>query len=261
MKSRLGVGFRERVKRDGVVRALVGAIGWRLQRALSPAYTALVPPHRWPLALVRERVDTQLDLLKLENLVKFLEETNFLKGHVVECGVYRGGTLVTLALWLERLGSGRRVHGFDSFEGLPEPSMHDKPANMEQRAIKGRLAGTEDAVWAKARRLSVADRVVLHKGFFEETIPAFSDSPLSLIHLDCDLFASYKVCLTHLWPRLQPGGVVVFDEFEDPAWPGARLAIEEFFRNTVEKPTTLAFGQGYVRKLPPRARGRGHGEL
>ena len=207
MKSRLGTGFRERLRRDGVSRALRGAIGWRLQRKLSPVYTALIPPHRWPLVLMRDQVDPLLDLLKLENLVKLLEETESLEGDVVECGVYKGGTLVTMALWLKRLGSPRWVHGFDSFEGFPEPSVHDGPGNVEVRAMKGSLGdATEEIVLAKAKRLSVEDRIILHRGFFQETLPRFLGSSLSLVHLDCDLFSSYAVCLTHLWPRLQSLG-------------------------------------------------------
>lgn len=169
----------------------------------------------------------------------------------MECGVYKGGVLVTMALGLKGLGSARWVHGFDSFEGFPEPSVHDGPGNVEVRAMKGSLSdATEEIVLAKAKGLSVEDKIILHRGYFEETLPRFSASSVSLVHLDCDLFASYKVCLTYLWPRLQPGGVMVFDEFEDPEWPGARLAIDEFFRDRVEKPTGLAFGQGCVRKLP-----------
>lgn len=84
MKSRLGLGFRQRVKRDGIVRALQRAIGWRLQRTLSPVYAALISPQRWPLVLMRDQVDPLLDLLKLENLVKFLEETESLSGDVVD---------------------------------------------------------------------------------------------------------------------------------------------------------------------------------
>jgi hypothetical protein len=188
-----------------------------------------------------------LDLLKLENVLHFLEETNSIAGDVIECGVYKGGTLVAMALWLRRIESSRMVHGFDSFAGFPQPSSIDFAGG--KRATPGRLGDTaEELVIQKARRFSVEDKIILHAGFFEDTLPRFPASSLSLIHLDCDLYESYRIALYHLWPKLLPGGVVVFDEFADPAWPGARKAIDELFQDKIEKPRTLAFGQGYVRK-------------
>lgn len=188
-----------------------------------------------------------VDLFKLENIVRFLEETGSVAGDVVECGVYKGGTLVAMSLWLRRLGSSRVVHGFDSFKGFPQASAIDFTGGKS--AQQSRLGDTtEQVVLKKARRLSVEGKIVLHRGFFEETLSQFSVSSLLLIHLDCDLYESYQTALQYLWPKLSSGGIVIFDEFADPAWPGARKAIDEFFQDKIEKPRTLAFGQGYVQK-------------
>lgn len=244
---RFGAGFRERAVRDGLLRAVAGSLGWRTQRLVMPVYTTLLSPHQWPVAIVREQVDPLLDLLKLENLLRFLEETNPISGDVVECGVYKGGTLVAMAVWLRRLKSSRVVHGFDSFAGLPQLSAVDRAGGKDAR--RGALGDTTaQIVMEKARRLSVEDRIVLHEGFFEDTLPTFQTPRLSFIHLDCDLYESYKTALHYLWPKLSSGGVIVFDEFAEAGWPGARMAIDEFFRDKIETPKGLSFGQGYVRK-------------
>ena len=244
---RLGGALRERMRRDGCARGLADAIKWRVDSFLSPIYLTWVPPHRWPVAIVRPQVDPMLDLLKLERLLRFVEETEEVKGDVVECGVYRGGTLLAMALRLQRMQSQRIVHGFDSFRGFPTASAID--ASGGKSAAPGRLGDTTvELVQAKVRRLRVEERVRLHPGFFKETLPMLPDQPLSLAHLDCDLYQSYRTALEHLWPKLSIGGVMVFDEFNDPKWPGGRQAIEEFFRGQPERPQPLAFGQGFIRK-------------
>ena len=101
------------------------------------------------------------------------------------------------------------LFGFDSFLGFREPTGPD----------------------------SAPDRNTLVPGFFEETVPAAPFTEISVLILDCDLFESYKVCLTHLYPKIQKGGWIVFDEYFSPHYPGARVAVDEFFRDKKEKPT------------------------
>ena len=50
-----------------------------------------------------------------------------------------------------------------------------------------------------------------------------------MLHLDCDLYESYKISLTNLYDKVVAGGIIMFDEYDDQRWPGARRAIDEFF--------------------------------
>ena len=59
-------------------------------------------------------------------------QTEGLPGDIVECGVWKGRSLSAIALLLEELGSARQVHGFDSFEGLPDPSAEDADAKSSE---------------------------------------------------------------------------------------------------------------------------------
>ncbi len=73
----------------------------------------------------------------------------------------------------------------------------------------------------------------LVKGFFNESLVKYDNNPIALLHLDCDLYESYKICLEYLWPKVAEGGMVLFDEYKTPSaikhFPGASKAIDEYF--------------------------------
>lgn len=121
-------------------------------------------------------------------------------GLVLEFGVASGRTINHIASL-----TSRTIHGFDAFKGLPEP--------WRTGFDKGAFA--QDAP-------KVADNVRLHVGYFDDTLPKFLRSnpePIAFIHVDCDLYSSTSTILTHLGSRIQPGAILVFDEyFNFPGW-------------------------------------------
>jgi hypothetical protein len=125
------------------------------------------------------------------------------EGLVLEFGVENGASLGFLAQRTERT-----VHGFDSFEGLPE----DWTGTAEKRGKFSR-GGSLPAVPGNAR---------LHKGWFDDTLPRFTaENPgsVALLHVDCDIYSSTKTVFAHLGDRLPAGAVIVFDEyFNYPGW-------------------------------------------
>ena len=120
-----------------------------------------------------------------------------LKGLTLEFGVAEGVSIGTIARAVEGA-----VHGFDSFEGLPE----DWPGRHEPQGAYSR-AGSPP---------KVPKNVTLHQGWFEATLPAFlktHEGPVSFLHVDCDLYRSTKTVLDLLSDRIVPGTVIVFDEY------------------------------------------------
>lgn len=118
-------------------------------------------------------------------------------GALIECGVYHGRTVTLLANW----ASGRQVHGFDSFQGLPEAWSASEPAGSYSTG--GQLP-------------AVPETVQLVPGWFAETLPEFAatlEAPIALLHVDCDLYRSAVDVLDALGPKLAPGSIVVFDEY------------------------------------------------
>jgi len=136
-------------------------------------------------------------------------------GHYMEFGVFTGGTTRFIA---KRIGA-NLLHGFDSFEGLPEPwfgfSLGEKAFN-----VAGRLP-------------RVPGNVHLYKGWFSDTLPLWlSENPgsIAFMHVDCDLYSSTKTIFDFLGDKLQSGTVILFDEyFNYPNWKNHEFkAFQEF---------------------------------
>ncbi len=85
-----------------------------------------------------------------------------------------------------------------------------------------------DRVRAKSQVFGL-NNVTLVKGYFEESLPRFPETTFAFVHLDCDTYSAYRECLAYFYPRLSPAGIIVFDEYDDEAWPGCKIAVDEFF--------------------------------
>jgi hypothetical protein len=171
-------------------------------------------------------------------------------GDLVECGVSIGTGLLNWSLLTELSGVDRHVFGYDSFAGFPASVEEDRKANGAFQTSSGDYASPPELVLRVLAegRVSpgfIQNQVHLVRGFFDQTL-ADHTSPIALLHLDCDLHDSYVTCLHTLYDRVVTGGVIMFDEYEDETFPGARVAIDEFFR---DKPETFVRYEryGYVK--------------
>ena len=134
-------------------------------------------------------------------------------GLVLEFGVFSGTSINHIANQMPE----RRVYGFDSFEGLPE----DWRPGFPRGAFNTTLP-------------EVAANVELIAGWFDATLPKFvadqDRAPVALLHVDCDLYSSTRTIFNFLGERIQPGTIIVFDEyFNYPEWRAHEfLAFKEF---------------------------------
>jgi O-methyltransferase len=159
-----------------------------------------------------------------------------LTGDVAECGVYRGGSAAVLADQLLHRSPTTAMWLFDAFDGMPKPGAED-PA--EAWTEVGRYASSEGAVRETFAAARVPfDRVHIVAGRFEETLPRFAPPPLVFLHVDCDWYASVKLCLSTLYDAVVTGGIVVIDDFGH--WEGCRRAVEQFFAERGIQPTLIA---------------------
>jgi hypothetical protein len=120
-------------------------------------------------------------------------------GHFLEFGVFTGGTIRFMA---KRLGKQVILHGFDSFQGLPE-DWSGFSLGKAAFDVGGRLP-------------SVPPQVKLHPGWFDQSLPVWlaeHPGPVSFIHVDCDLYSSTKTIFDLLGDRLQAGTIILFDEY------------------------------------------------
>lgn len=177
------------------------------------------------LKLLNKQIDPYgtipMDSRRMKQVIYFNEMAKDLpEGDFVECGVGLGRTFLILGF----LAGERDLWGFDSFEGFPEPSEEDnsdrKPKKGEWKCI------TPDDVRKIFNVAGVKTYPFIVKGYFEDTIKKYHGE-IALLHIDVDLYQSYKDCL-ELVKYVVKGGIVLFDEYNSDKFPGATKAINEF---------------------------------
>ncbi len=190
---------------------------------------------------VKKRTMTSSDkLFGLITAVRYVVEHD-IPGDIVECGVWRGGSMQAAAMALLQTGStSRNLYLFDTFEGMPPPSEVDRRRDGRSAAELLASADKDAPVWAVADLDDVrqgmeavgypADNVHYVKGVVEDTIPDQAPDVISILRLDTDWYASTRHELTHLYPRLSSGGVLIIDDYG--YWQGSRKAVEEFLAET-----------------------------
>ena len=169
---------------------------------------------------------------RLVHFNKLVEKISHVMGDVVECGVADGTSLAMLTSLLNAHGQARHVWGFDSWAGLPSPSHADLgDASIAVNGMFSHSSTTKVRDELLAYGLTddeITRTITLVSGPFSETLP-HHQVRIALLHVDADLYQSYLDCLTNLWPRIEVGGIVAFDEYGEPdTWPGARRAVDEF---------------------------------
>ena len=172
-------------------------------------------------------------------LIKSLHYINKKKidGDIVECGIWRGGNLFLAKKVQEKYYGNikRSLYGYDTFEGMPQPSEHDGlKANQVYTEFKNKQepwtkASLEDVLSSSRKLFSNTDDFIFIKGKVENTLIEKSNLPekISLLRLDTDFYESTKVELDILYPLLSTKGVLIIDDYGD--FPGCRKAVDEYF--------------------------------
>lgn len=165
---------------------------------------------------------------------------NDIPGAIVECGVWKGGSMMAAALTLIRSGGPfRPLYLFDTFSGMPPPGALDVTA--EGRAAAELLAAADRAtslVWGVAGLLEVRTNLTRTRydpallnfvpGRVEDTLPAAAPERIAVLRLDTDWYESTYHELVTLFPRLVPGGVLIVDDYGH--WQGARAAVDRYLQ-------------------------------
>ncbi|MFD3523824.1 TylF/MycF/NovP-related O-methyltransferase [Streptomyces sp. NPDC058653] len=180
-------------------------------------------------------------------------------GDIVECGVWRGGSMQACAKTLLSLGeTDRGLHLFDTFEGMPPPTAED--LRRDGKSARELLAaqGKDRPIWAIASLEDVqagfekvpypGERVHYVQGMVEDTVPQQAPEQISILRLDTDWYASTRHELEFLYPRLVSGGVLLIDDYG--YWQGSRQAVDEFLEKTGERLLMLRMDEGRIAVKP-----------
>ena len=173
----------------------------------------------------------------VKNIVK-----NNVPGDIVECGVWKGGSMMVAARTLANLKiSDRTLWLYDTYEGMTKPteddvSWHGEDADKTFKQLKtgdnsadwchGPLEGVKQAVFSTGYDQAMFKFI---KGPVEETIPDNLPKQIAILRLDTDFYESTKHELKHLYPLLSRGGILIIDDYG--FWKGSRKAVDEYIRD------------------------------
>lgn len=168
---------------------------------------------------------------RCQALYNLAQEANKLEGDVAEIGVYKGGTAKLLALSCPD----KTIHLFDTFQGMPAKDDPSIDFHKEGDFNDTSLEAVRDA-------LSDCNDVKFYPGMFPDTVDSTISEKFSLVHSDVDLYQCNVDVLEYFYPRLVPGGIIVFDDYEWEGCPGIKKSLEEFL---VDKPEELKVSAQY----------------
>ena len=230
---------------------LRGLTGGRRQPGQPAATPARPDDDAWPADLSQAhqsilRRASAFTMTSVARQVALLEAVQYvvqrnIPGAFVECGVWRGGRAMIIAMALAEAGVlDRDLYLCDTYDGMTPPTDLDR--SLDGRTAREQLAAEskDDAasVWCRVSLEEVrrnmastgypATRIHLVAGPVEHTIPAQAPAAIALLRLDTDWYASTRHELHHLFPRVSPNGVVIIDDYGH--WQGARRAVDEYLQ-------------------------------
>ncbi|WP_299123557.1 TylF/MycF/NovP-related O-methyltransferase [uncultured Winogradskyella sp.] len=178
-----------------------------------------------------------------ERVVSLIRAVNYIElnnigGSIIECGVWKGGSIMAALLALKE--KNRDVYLYDTFEGMSEPTDQDK-SYKDESAKKAYI--NKDEYWKRIECFSTLDEVKNNiysidypknkikfiQGKVEDTIPNIIPEKIAILRLDTDWYESTMHEMIHLFPRLVAGGVIIIDDYGH--WKGCRKAIDEYIND------------------------------
>jgi hypothetical protein len=224
----------------------------RSRRSAADADAAKAPPALEDLLPDASRIDLEIirfaqpyTMTSPERIYATIQAVRYvvagnIPGHIVECGVWKGGSMMAAARALLQLDdASRALYLFDTYEGMPPPTAEDVSitGDLPVRDYGSSVRPDGASRWCLAELREVkanmgltgypAEQVHYVKGRVEETIPDRAPSDIAILRLDTDWHASTRHELEHLYPRLAKGGVLIVDDYGH--WEGCRRAVDEYF--------------------------------
>jgi hypothetical protein len=178
-------------------------------------------------------------VLSLIHAVRYVVNSG-VQGDIVECGVWKGGSMMAIARTLLNMGvQDRELHLFDTFEGMSTPTDKDinhKGYDAREVFEESKFNDREGSDWCYAALDEVKAnlarvgyppaRVHYIKGKVEDTLPQAAPERIALLRLDTDWYESTLHEMRTLYPRLVNGGVLIIDDYY--TWKGSKQAVDEY---------------------------------
>jgi len=225
-----------------LLKRISSKFGYEIQRSVPCKASSISPWNTDKNFLgIFEKVKTHtlVDRMRCFMIYQYAKQMTRLSGSVAEVGVYKGGTARLLAEIFK--STGKTIHLFDTFSGMP------KSHPTKDKHIAGDFKDTslEDVL----NYLSNYKNIQVYPGLFPETAQPISHLTFCLVHIDADIYESIKHCCDFFYPRVQRGGIIIFDDYGFLSCPGAKVAVDEYFSDKIERPCYLPTGQCIISRL------------
>jgi O-methyltransferase len=202
-----------------------------LKRAIPPRLlnnALLAFPSLYRTRLVN--YETNMATPGLDDLLSQLECALELPGDIIECGSSRCGASVIMANYCRTRGIEKTIYACDSFQGFdPEELRKERDAGLTATPERAFTSTSYDYVRKKITRLRVDNVVRPIKGYFSMTLPHIH-STFCLALVDCDLADSILYCAETIWPKLVSKGRILFDDYLEDEFRGARIGVDQFIK-------------------------------
>lgn len=183
------------------------------------------------------------------NLDQLFQLVADVPGDVAECGVYKGGSAFFLARHIVRRGLDKRLCLFDSFEGLSAPA--DIDGSYWQA---GALTGTIEHVQNALAPLGPVPFVEFYKGWIPDRFSEVADRRFCFVHVDVDLYQPTLDSIAFFYPRMEPGGIILLDDYGFESCPGVTAAVDQFMADKPEPIINLSAGGAFIMKKGDKPR-------
>jgi len=215
------------------VRGLFSQLGYTIHR--TPSWPDMDAQTIALFRSVRSFTMTSIErVYALRESVKYIIRHN-VPGSIVECGVWKGGSMMAVAKTLLELETERDLYLFDTFEGMPPPTAVDvdlygvqADVLLKTNPMTPAIAPFEEVCRNMYSTGYNPARINLVRGKVEDTLPRAAPREIALLRLDTDWYQSTLHELLHLYPRLIKGGILIIDDYGHFA--GSKKAVDEYFQ-------------------------------
>lgn len=204
-------------------------------------YKQLIQKH----PLISEQIEEDELLVILQELEEVLSLN--IEGDVCEFGCFAGTTSLFLQRLILELAPKKALYLYDSFDGLPEKKPEDQSAAGED-FVAGELIATKSQLKLNFKKAGLRTPKI-KKAWFSDLRTKDIPKQICFAFLDGDFYSSIKDSLSLVKKNLSPGAVIIVDDYDNPALPGARKAVDEFLKaNQNFKLTKITHSLAVIKK-------------
>lgn len=219
------------------VKTAFRSLGYNIQRINRPPETFFEVDkdfhEQYMLAQERTQMEESDNLLRQKRhyvLCQLLKQVDVHKGHVAECGCFRGLSAYEISTYLKYKNFRKKFYIFDSFEGLSEYKSEDLENNLVRNVDERRkhFACSMDIVQSN---LNEFDFIEYKKGWIPRRFQEVAEESFSFVNIDVDLYQPIKDSLEFFYDRIIPSGIISLDDYGCSSFPGAKKAVDEFIKD------------------------------